>query len=464
MSAKPLDRKEMLRKYSMKLKARPGNHEDNENRDSDDGPRLSVKLQQKQYQKNRMKKEIREAAQQKADKERANSTGKIGKKLTDKAEDLMGKVMEQVKETIEEHPLLLLIAALLLLVVIIVVAVTSSASLLGGGGEDTMVITTFTADDSDILAVDADYSSLEQGLREKIGNIETDNPGYDEYQYDLAEIGHNPYELAAYLTVTHEDYREDEVQAELQSLFEEEYVLTLTPKTETRMKTVTRTGTRPIYSGNTITGTESYTYDEEVEYEYKILQVKLTNKALDTIARGRIDDEQLERYDILLETKGNKSYLFEGTTSDGEGGASGGSPGIVYEPSGEALSDSAFASMWQEAQKYLGRRYVWGGSSPSTGFDCSGYVSWVINHSGVGSCGRKTAEGLREWTDTIPASERKPGDLIFFQGTYATNGASHVGIYIGDGKMIHCGDPIKVSNVDSGYFKQHFLCYGRIPQ
>ncbi len=219
MSAKPLDRKELLRKYSMKLTARPGGNQNNNDEDSD-GPKLSLKLQQKQYQKNRMKKEIREAAEKKAEKERANEAGRFGKKFTDKAEDLLGKAMEQVKETLEEHPLLILIAALLLIVIVIVVAVSSSASLLGGGGENTMVITSFTANDSDILAVDADYSALEQGMREKISNIETDNPGYDEYHYDLAEIGHNPYELAAYLTVLYEDYREDEVQAALQSLFD----------------------------------------------------------------------------------------------------------------------------------------------------------------------------------------------------------------------------------------------------
>jgi len=420
--------------------------------------------QQKRCQRNRVKREIMEAAQQREDRERSDTNGHFARKFTDKAEDLMGRALEQAQEAAEDHAFLIILVIGALVMAIVFFFLVSAAALLGGGGGNTTIITSFTAEDEDILAVDADYSALEQGMREKIGNIETDNPGYDEYSYDLAEIGHNPYVLAAYLTSVFEDYRESEVQGELQSLFEEEYVLTLTPKTETRTKTVTRTGTRPVYNGNTITGTESYTYDEEVEYEYKILNVKLENKSLDGIARSRMDAQQTERYEVLLETKGNKPYLFEGGwSSDGEPESSGGSSEVVYEPSGEALSDTEFAAMWQEAQKYLGMAYVWGGSSPSTGFDCSGFVSWVLNHSGAANVGRKTAEGLREWSDTIPESERKPGDLIFFQGTYATNGASHVGIYIGEGKMIHCGDPIKVSNVDSGYFRQHFLCYGRIP-
>lgn len=420
--------------------------------------------QQRHYQRKRMQREIAERTRKKEERGDSDTAGEFARKSMYRTVDLMSFAMGKISEAAEKHPLLALLIAGTLVLVILLVSIVSGASLIGSGGGNTMIITSFTAEDEDILAVDADYSNLEQALREKIGRIESDYPGYDEYRYDLAEIGHNPFVLAVYLTCVYEDYREDEVQAELESLFEEEYVLTLTPKTEIRTRTETRTGTRPVYSGNTITGTETYSYTVEVEYEYKILNVKLENMSLDGIARSRMDSEQTERYDILLETKGNKAYLFEGGwSSDGEPESPGASPDVVYEPSGEALSDTEFAAMWQEARKYLGMAYVWGGSSPSTGFDCSGFVSWVINHSGTGNIGRKTAEGLREWTNTIPSSERKPGDLIFFQGTYATNGASHVGIYIGDGKMIHCGDPIKISNVDSGYFKQHFLCYGRIP-
>ena len=205
------------------------------------------------------------------------------------------------------------------------------------------------------------------------------------------------------------------------------------------------------------TDREEYTYEVEVEYAYHILNVTLTNASMESVVNEiGFTEDQMERYLLLKETYGNKKYLFEddiyaNPEADSGGSSSGTSGGESYKPSGEALTDTQFAAMWQEASKYLGRAYVW------TGFDCSGFVCWVINHSGVGNVGRTTAEGLRQWTDPIPASERQPGDIIYFQGTYDTPGASHVGIYIGDGKMIHCGDPIKVSNVDSGYFKQHFL-------
>ena len=184
----------------------------------------------------------------------------------------------------------------------------------------------------------------------------------------------------------------------------------------------------------------------------------------EAFAEAHLNEEQLERYRLLMETKGNKEYLFaeDVYTDSGVDPGIGSTVGTAEGPTGEALTDSEFAAMWQEASKYLGRRYVWGGSDPHTGFDCSGFVCWVINHSGVGNVGRTTAEGLRQKCRTVSVENRKPGDLVFFQGTYRTSGASHVGIYIGEGRMIHCGDPIKISGVDSGYFAQHFLSYGRL--
>ena len=271
------------------------------------------------------------------------------------------------------------------------------------------------------------------------------------------------------LTVLYESYKPEEVQGKLKEIFDRQYELEYVPETEIRTRTETRTGHRTVHNPDGTTDREEYTYEVEVEYEYHILNVTLTNASMDNVVNEiGFTEDQMERYLLLKETYGNKKYLFEddiyANPEADSGGSSGGtSGGESYKPSGEALTDTQFAAMWQEASKYLGRAYVWGGSSPSTGFDCSGFVCWVINHSGVGNVGRTTAEGLRQWTDPIPASERQPGDIIYFQGTYDTPGASHVGIYIGDGKMIHCGDPIKVSNVDSGYFKQHFLGYGRIP-
>lgn len=264
--------------------------------------------------------------------------------------------------------------------------------------------------------------------------------------YALDEIGHNPYELAAYLTVVFEDYTREEVQAELVRLFEEQYDLELDEEVEIRSYTTTDE------DGNTST----------VYYEYRILNVTLTNYGLgNVIASSRLTAEQWERYKVLLETLGNRSYLFGEDVSSAPGG---GGEYTDYDIPGEALTDTAFANMVREAEKYLGYPYVWGGSSPSTSFDCSGFVSWVINNCGNGwSVGRQTANGLKNLCDIIPPSEAKPGDLIFFQGTYNTSGASHVGIYVGNGMMIHCGDPISYASIETNYWQQHFYCFGRIP-
>lgn len=432
------------------------------------GQESSVVSTSRTIQKNRMKKEFQRAANQKFDKEAANSFGSISRKFVDKAEDIGGRIGEWIEEHMVEHPLALLIALIILIVVLLIAGSSSGGNLLMNLLGGSTVASSYTAEDSDILAVNQNYKDLETELQRKIDNIESEYPGYDEYRYSLSEIGHDPYDLAALLTVLYEDYTPDEVQGKLQEIFDQQYELTTKRIVETRTRTVTKTGHHIVTHEDGTTSREKYTYTVEEEYKYYILKVTLTNKSLGTVIQNmHLTDDQMERYNLLKETYGNKKYLFGDdiyANPDADGGSSGGSVGVTYEPSGEALTDSQFAAMWQEASKYLGRAYVWGGSSPSTGFDCSGFVCWVINHSGVGHIGRTTAEGIRQWCDTIPKSDRQPGDIIFFQGTYDTPGASHVGIYIGDGKMIHCGDPIKVSNVDSGYFAQHFLNYGRIPQ
>lgn len=432
------------------------------------GVRENVSAGGKAAQHQFMKKEFQRAANKKSAAEAANSFGAVSRKFADRAEDIVGKIGEWFSEHLSEHALAVLVLALILIVVMIIGGSASSGHLVSNLFGDSAIASSYTAEDEDIKTVNQDYKDLEADLQETLDNIESDHPGYDEYRYTLSEIGHDPYELAAILTVLYESYKPEEVQGKIQEIFDRQYELTLTPKTEIRTRTETRTGHRTVHNADGTTDREEYTYEVEVQYEYHILNVTLTNASLDTVVNQiGFTDDQMERYLLLKETYGNKKYLFEddiyANPDADSGGSSGGSAGISYEPSGEALTDSQFAAMWQEASKYLGRAYVWGGSSPSTGFDCSGFVCWVINHSGVGSVGRTTAEGLRQWTNTIPASERQPGDIIFFQGTYDTAGASHVGIYIGDGKMIHCGDPIKISDVDSGYFRQHFLCYGRIP-
>ena len=430
---------------------------------------LSAGVEGKAVQHRLMKKEFQRAANQKASAEAANSVGSLGRKFTDKAEDLVGKIGEWVTEHFSEYIPVLIVAAAILIAVMTIAGGASSGHLISSLFGSGSVASSYTAEDADIKTVNQNYKDLEADLQKTVDRIESDHPGYDEYRYTLSEIGHDPYELAAMLTVLYESYKPEEVQGKLKEIFDRQYELELVPETEIRTRTETRTGHRTVHNPDGTTDREEYTYEVEVEYEYHILNVTLTNASMDSVVNEiGFTEDQMERYLLLKETYGNKKYLFEddiyANPEADSGGSSGGtSGGESYKPSGEALTDTQFAAMWQEASKYLGRAYVWGGSSPSTGFDCSGFVCWVINHSGVGNVGRTTAEGLRQWTDPIPASERQPGDIIYFQGTYDTPGASHVGIYIGDGKMIHCGDPIKVSNVDSGYFKQHFLGYGRIP-
>ena len=255
----------------------------------------------------------------------------------------------------------------------------------------------------------------------------------------------------------------------MRALFDAQYELIYDPVTEIRTREVERTGEREVYNSATgRTETETYTYTETEEYEYKILNVTMINhQLLQVIEDLDLAEDEMERFRIILSLKGNRAYLFGDdiySNIDADADGTPDNPLLDYRVPGEALTDQEFARMYQEARKYLGRAYVWGGSTPDSGFDCSGYVCWVINASGVGSIGRTTAEGLRQWTTPISASERKPGDIVYFQGTYNTPGASHVGIYVGDGMMIHTGNPCKFSNIDSGYFANHMLGYGRIPE
>ena len=333
-------------------------------------------------------------------------------------------------------------------------------SFINGGG-NAVLGTSYTAEDEDLKGVETDYTKLEDKLRKQIDRIETDHPGYDEYRYNLAEIGHNPYELASLLTVEFENYTRSQLQARLQSIFEAQYELKLEEKVEIRTRKETRVG----YRYNPITGTgHTYTYQVTVQYEYKILNVTLLNRGVDYVARNSgLTDDQLQRYEVTLECRGNRDDLFAGIAFATPDGAGSSGEYQDYDIPGEALTDEKFRKMITEAEKYLGYPYVWGGSSPSTSFDCSGFVSWVINHCGNGwNVGRQTANGLMGKCDIIPKSEAKPGDLIFFQKTYNTSGASHVGIYVGNGMMIHCGSPISYASIETSYWRQHYYCMGRI--
>ncbi|MFQ9592416.1 MAG: CD1108 family mobile element protein [Ruminococcus sp.] len=380
---------------------------------------------------------------------------------TAKAAQGTANMTDKAFQFVQSHSHIIIgIAAVGLLVLVIAGSVSSCSVLINGGG-NVVLGTSYTAEDEDLKGAETDYTKLEDKLRKQIDRIETDHPGYDEYRYNLAEIGHNPYELASLLTVEFENYTRSQVQARLQSIFEAQYELKLEEKVEIRTRKETRVG----YRYNPITGTgHTYTYQVTVQYEYKILNVTLLNRGVDYVARNSgLTDDQLQRYEVTLECRGNRDDLFAGIAFATPDGAGSSGEYQDYDIPGEALTDEKFRKMITEAEKYLGYPYVWGGSSPSTSFDCSGFVSWVINHCGNGwNVGRQTANGLMGKCDIIPKSEAKPGDLIFFQKTYNTSGASHVGIYVGNGMMIHCGNPISYASIETNYWRQHYYCMGRI--
>lgn len=330
----------------------------------------------------------------------------------------------------------------------------SSFSIMLDGGLQSIVGTSYTSEDEDIVAVDDDYTLLEQALQARINSIESEYSGYDEYQYHLDEIGHNPFTLASYLTAKLQVYKRSEVQDELRALFDQQYSLTTKEEIQVRYKTETRTRTWTDDEGNTHTDT----YTVEVPYNYYILHVTLKNKDISILASNNLTDEQYEMFGVYMETQGNKDYLFEGNIyapSKGEY--------TDYDIPPDALTDPDFAALIREAEKYLGYPYVWGGSSPSTSFDCSGFVCWVLRESGVYNISRTTAQGIFNQCAIIPPSEARPGDIIFFTGTYASSGSvSHVGIYVGNGMMIHCGNPIQYASVNSSYWTGHFYAYGRL--
>ena len=386
-------------------------------------------------------------------------TGKTAKNAGGAIKTMARKTKEAAEKTVafavRHWKGLLIILAVGIFVFMLLGSVSSFSNMLMGG-LNAVIGTSYTAEDEDILGAEEDYTALETALRRQIDRIESDYPGYDEYRYNLDEVGHDPFELASYLTALYEDYTRGSVQGALRELFEKQYTLTLVETVEVRYRTETRTDSWTDAEGNTHTDT----YTVEVPYDYYILTVTLRNKSIGTIANGALNAEQLELYRVYQETKGNKDYLFadnpyvSGNLIAGEY--------TDYDIPPEALSDETFAKLITEAEKYLGYPYVWGGSSPSTSFDCSGFVCWVLNNSGVYSIGRTTANGIMNECAIIPKSEAKPGDIIFFQGTYATSGASHVGIYVGNGMMIHCGNPISYTSIESSYWTEHFYCFGRL--
>lgn len=453
----------MESKYAAKIHKRTEQTAQRKNNGTEQMNMDKVKASRKKL----MQREFAEAAAQKQRKEAANGIGSIGKKFTDKAEDLAGRLAEWIRESVAEHPLFLASIAVIMILVLIVSGSLTSCSALGSLINNTTLASSFTAEDADIRQVEADYIALETELQTKVDHVKRDHPGYDEYNFTLAEISHNPFELAALLTVLYENYTPAQVQSMLQTIFDYQYKLAFEEIVETRTRIETRTGHKWVSDGEVdgvSTGhMESYEYEIEVEYEYYILNTTLTNNGITAAVNGlNLTQEQMERYRLLLEMRGNKPEIFGDNVYA--------NPGVSeeyerYAVPGEYLTDQQFANLLHEAEKYLGYPYVWGGSSPSTSFDCSGFVSYVINHSGNGwNYGRLTANGWKNATARVAASDVRAGDLVFFQGTYNTTGASHVGIVVDPVKkiMLHCGNPIQYASYDTAYWRAHAYCYGRI--
>ena len=341
----------------------------------------------------------------------------------------------------------LLIGGVGLMLLLIMGGLQSCTAMFGSAGTG-LAATSYLSEDSDMLGAEAAYSDLEADLQHELDNYESLHPGYDEYRFDLDEIGHDPYVLTSILAALHEGvFTLDDVQGDLAMLFEKQYTLTQTIETETRYRTETRTDS------------EGNPYTVEVPYTYYICNVKLENFDLSHLPVYIMGEDQMSLYAVYMHTLGNRPDLFPTGTYPN---ASTVKEPTYYDIPPEALEDATFAAMMAEAEKYIGYPYVWGGSSPSTSFDCSGFVSWVINHSGW-DVGRLGAQGLCNICTPVSPEQVKPGDLVFFVGTYDTPGVSHVGIYVGNSVMLHCGDPISYTNLNSSYWQQHFYCYGRLP-
>lgn len=540
-----------------------------------DHPELKKNLLARMWQKQKLKRQYAKAARE------AQKTGKRAKDVAVTTEKIAASVVNAVKR----HPVICGILILLLLVVFLITSLFSSFSNIGTGGLGSIAASTYLAEDQDINNAELIYTEWETDLQMEIDRVETDRPGYDEYRYNIGAIEHDPYILMGYLTSAYQNFTYEQIEGVLRQLFNEQYSLTFTEETEIRYRTETHV--------DPDTGEET---EEEVPYEWHILNVKLTATPLANLVVQRMSAEQKEICEILLQTKGNRQYVknvfgtnwlpyvtsyygyrvhpisgeknyhtgvdigmaqgteilaghdgtvtlagnaggyglcvaiegeaYEGHTLttkyghcsqilvsvgqevkagdviakvgstgnstgphlhlevlvDGQYlnplyfadtgdtsstglpniGAGGGGSYFDYDIPPEALADEQFAAMIAEAEKYLGYPYVWGGANPSTSFDCSGFVSWVVNHTGW-NFGRLTADGLLGVCTPVSSANARPGDLIFFQGTYNTSGASHVGIYVGNGMMIHCGDPISYANINTSYWQSHFYTFGRLP-
>ena len=369
--------------------------------------------------------------------------------VIDKGRSVVSTAVNGIANFAKSNAHVLLIVGVFLLLLMLVMSAFSSCSILFSGTTQVSGQTIYTAEDRDIRGAETDYKKLEKELDKKIKRTPTDHPGYDEYRYHLDAIEHDPWQLTSFLTTLYDDYTRSEVQAKLKETFAKQYKLTTWVEVQTRYRTVVMID---IFTG--------IPYTVQVPYEYRIFHTKLVNKGLEVVIREELNNDQWKRYEIFQDTLGGRPYLFNGGLPSG-GSDGSGAPGIDYQVPAEALTDEEFAAIYKEAQKYVGTPYVWGGSTPETGFDCSGYVCWVYNQNGY-NVGRTTANGLWNKSQHISEAEAKPGDLVFFEGTYDTPGKSHVGIYLGNGKMVSAGDPIKYADIHSSYWQKYLSGFGRL--
>ncbi len=546
----------------------------------EENPQMQKKALQKRLQKQRIKREYIKARKKAA-------AGKTAEQAFEKTKNGAVTVARKLQEFARRNAGLLVTVGIMALLLMMIMVSVSSCGAMFADTQSTILAASYLSKPKEIDAADLQFTRLELDLQKEIDRVETDNPGYDEYSYNLGAIGHNPFTLISYLSAVHTEFTASEVESEIQALFDEMYALTLTPDTETRTRTVTKTGTRTVT--DPVTGEETeeeYEYEEEEEYEVSILRVTLTVIPLESLVSGKMDTEQAEIFAMYGETNGllqefasplnlywyyyvssyygyrknevtgNEEFhrgvdiaVPTGTTvyaahdgtvtavaydshygnyvaieidgyttkyahmdslsvsagqtvekgavigTTGNTGSStgshlhieclyngeyynplfyfdvgegtlygetpGGLPGNAIPP--DAYDDASVQALMEEAAKYLGFPYVWGGSNPSTSFDCSGFVCWVFTNSGVHNLPRTTAQGIYDQCTPVPASDAKAGDIIFFTGTYNSAGAvSHVGIYCGNGTMIHCGDPISYASINSPYWQSHFYAFGRI--
>ena len=397
-------------------------------------PELSKNFFAQYWQKQRNRKQYQK---------RAKEAAKQGAKAAGKTAAATEKLAVKAAGFVKRHPAGSVIALACILLVFLVQSCSSSLVTIGNAGA--LGATTYPSEDGDMLGAEAAYTGLEAELKNYLDTYESTHD-YDEYHFDLDGIEHDPYVLISILSALHEgQWTLSQAAGTLQTLFDRQYILTEEVVVEVRYRTETRTDS------------EGNDYEVEIPYNYYICYVTLENKNLSHLPVYFMSEEQMSRYAIYMSTVGNRPDLFPDSpyvdryiTNPPQG----------YEVPGEYLDDETFAAMLSEAQKYIGYPYVWGGSSPATSFDCSGYLSWVINHSGW-NVGRQTAQGL--YNLCTPVSSPRPGDLVFFKGTYNTSGVSHCGIYVGDGRMLHCGDPIGYANLNTNYWQSHLYAYGRLP-